>query len=72
MAKKLYRSEKNKILSGVLGGIGEYAELDPVIIRIIFIIILVVTGFIPGIIAYFLFVVVIPKKPDELEGKNKK
>ncbi len=65
MTKKLYRSNKNKILSGVLGGLGEYAEIDPAIIRIIFILILIFTGFIPGLIAYFLFIIVIPKKAEK-------
>jgi phage shock protein C len=60
--KKLYRSDKNKIISGVFGGLGEYVNVDPVILRLIWIVVLVFTGFIPGIIAYFLAVVVIPKK----------
>jgi phage shock protein PspC (stress-responsive transcriptional regulator) len=31
--KKLYRSSENKILFGVLGGIGEYLEVDPALVR---------------------------------------
>ncbi len=60
--KKLHRSQENKILAGVLGGIGEYSEVDPAILRIIFILILIFTGFIPGTIAYLLFIVILPKE----------
>ena len=34
-AKKLYRSGKDKILGGVCGGIGEYLDVDPTIIRLL-------------------------------------
>ena len=61
--KKLYRSKDNKILCGVIGGIGEYVDVDPVILRIVWIITTTFTGFAPGIIAYVLTCVVIPEKP---------
>ena len=35
--KKLYRSEENKIFFGVLGGIGEYLDIDPALVRVVFI-----------------------------------
>ena len=38
MIKKLTRSRQNKILGGVAGGIAEYFEIDPVIIRVLFIV----------------------------------
>lgn len=62
--KKLYRSEKNKVWLGVLGGLGEYFNIDPVILRVAFILIFVFTGFIPGLIAYLLMAIVIPTKAD--------
>jgi phage shock protein C len=40
--KRLYRSNKNKVLSGVCGGIGEYLNVDPVMIRLIWVILLIV------------------------------
>lgn len=61
--KKLYRSEKNKLWLGVIGGIAEYFNIDAVILRVGFILILVFTGFIPAIIAYLLAAAVMPKKP---------
>ncbi len=69
MSKKIYRSEKNKVLAGVFGGVGEYAQIDPVILRLIWVIIFVFTGFLPGLIAYLLAIMVMPKKP--LEEKKK-
>lgn len=60
--KKLYRSEENKMLLGVCGGIGEYTGVDPSVVRIIWTILTVVTGVMPGIVAYLLCAIIIPKK----------
>lgn len=60
--KKLYRSKENKVLAGVIGGIGEHFDIDPVILRIIWILLVVFTAFVPGIIVYFFAVLIIPKK----------
>lgn len=59
--KKLYKSDKNKVFAGIFGGIGEYSEVDPTILRIIFIFLVVFTGFLPGIIAYIFISLIIPK-----------
>ena len=61
--KKIYRSEDNKIFAGIFGGLGEYLDVDPVILRLLFILVLVLTVFFPGFIAYLLAIIVIPKKP---------
>jgi phage shock protein C len=42
--KKLYRSQKQKIVAGVCGGIAEYFEIDPVLIRLIWIVLIVFGG----------------------------
>ena len=68
MKKRLYRSKKNKILSGVIGGISEYTDIDPVILRLIWVLILVFTGFVPGIIAYILAVAVMPHKTEKVDS----
>ncbi len=59
--KKLYLSSNNKKISGVCGGIGEYFEVDPTIIRLVWILLTVVTGLIPGILAYIVTAIVMPK-----------
>lgn len=64
MAKrKLYRSNDDKIVAGIIGGIAEYFDVDSVFLRVIWILILVFTGFIPAIIAYLLALLVVPRKP---------
>lgn len=60
--KKLSRLEDNKVWLGVFAGLGEYLNVDPVILRIIFILIFVFTGFIPGLLVYLLMALVMPKK----------
>jgi phage shock protein C len=61
MERKLYRSLNNRILLGVCGGIGEYFNIDPVIIRVIAVILLI-AGVFPAIIAYFILALIIPLK----------
>lgn len=59
--KKLYRSRENRILAGVCGGLGEYFSIDPVIIRLIFI--LFVPALMTGFMLYFVAWLIIPEKP---------
>ena len=61
MAKKLYRSSKNRIIAGTCGGIAEYFDVDPIIIRLITLI-LVLHG--AGILAYIIAWIVVPKESD--------
>nr|MBI4156298.1 PspC domain-containing protein [Candidatus Woesearchaeota archaeon] len=61
--KRLYRSNTNKVLAGVCGGIGEYFDIDPVIIRLIWVLFLFMGA---GIIAYIIAWIVIPKAPKRL------
>lgn len=60
--KKLYLSEEKKI-SGVCGGLGEYFEIDPTLIRLGLIVLTVLTGIVPGILGYIVAVIIIPKHP---------
>lgn len=60
--KKLYKSRENRVIWGVIGGIGEYFEVDPVILRVGWIFLFFATGIVPGIIAYILAALIIPKK----------
>ncbi len=63
MIKRLYRSKENKILAGILGGVGEYFDTDPVLVRLIYLIILIATGVLPGILVYILAIFVVPERP---------
>lgn len=62
MAKRLYRSNDNKVIAGVCGGLGEYFNVDPVIIRIIFVALLLPGG-LPGFVPYLILWFVVPKNP---------
>lgn len=62
MKKRLYRSHENRAVSGVLGGLGDYLDLDPVLVRLIYIMLTVFTGFIPGIVGYVAAIVIIPQE----------
>lgn len=61
MNKRLYRSSKSKVFGGVAGGIAEYFDIDPIIIRLLFIIIAFAGG--GGILVYFIMWVAIPLEP---------
>ncbi len=62
MAKRLYRSNKDRVLGGVCGGIAEYFDIDPVIIRIIAII-LALPGGLPGVVPYIILWFMVPLNP---------
>lgn len=58
--KRLTKSN-NRMLSGVLGGAAEYMEMDPTLIRLLFVLIAVMTGALPCIIGYIIAAYVIPE-----------
>ncbi len=60
--KRLYRSKKERILGGVCGGIAEYLNADPTIVRLIWSAITVFTAFIVGILIYLIAWLIIPEK----------
>ena len=55
---RLYRSETNKVIAGVCGGLGEYFNIDPTIIRILFILFAFLHG--SGLIVYIIMWVLVP------------
>ncbi len=62
MDNKLYRSVENKVIGGVCGGLGEYFEIDPTLVRVIAVVLFLATqGF--AILAYIVGLIIIPKKP---------
>ena len=61
--KHLYKSRTNKMLAGVCGGIAEYVDVDPVLVRIIFVIFTFFHGF--GVLAYIIGAIIIPYPPLE-------
>ena len=61
--KRLYRSRDESRLAGVCGGLGTYMDLDPVFVRVIWVVGTCITGFIPGIVAYLLAWIIMPEQP---------
>jgi len=61
--KKLYRSRKNKIIAGVCGGVGEYLEVDPVLIRLVWGILFFIGG--AGLLGYIIAWIIIPERVDD-------
>ncbi len=57
---QIYRSETNKVVAGVAGGLGEYFNIDPTIIRIIFVLLTIFGG--SGILIYLILWIVIPSE----------
>ena len=62
-AKRLYKSSTNKVLAGICGGIGEYFNVDPVPIRLFWLLVVIFSGVVPGVVAYFFAMFIIPKHP---------
>ena len=60
--KRLYRSDKNKVFAGICGGVGEYFDIDPSLVRLVWLLVVVFTGFVPGFLAYIIAMLVIPKR----------
>jgi phage shock protein C len=63
--KRLYRSTDNKIAGGVIGGIGEYFDVDPVPLRLLYAAVTVFTGLIPGLTLYVAALFIVPKKQSQ-------
>ena len=61
--KTLYRSNKNRFITGVCGGIAEYFGWDPSIVRIAVVILSCFSGV--GLIAYIVAALVMPLEPDD-------
>ena len=59
--KRLYRSGKDRILGGVCGGLGEYFNIDSVIIRLLWVLFSLAYG--TGILAYIIAWIIIPRNP---------
>ncbi len=59
--RRLYRSGRDRILGGVCGGLGDYFGIDPVIIRLVWVLFSLAYG--SGILAYIAAWIIIPRNP---------
>ena len=66
--KKLYKSRKNKMIGGVCGGLADYLNMDPTIVRILAAILCVIKG--AGIILYIVAFIVMPYDEEDFSEND--
>lgn len=63
-SRRLYRSQKDRVIAGVCGGLGHYFNVDPVLVRIGFIALALAAGV--GVLVYLLLAIILPEaRPEE-------
>lgn len=58
--RRLTRSSRFKIIAGVCGGLAEYFEMDPTVVRVAYVLISIVSAAFPGILAYIILMFIMP------------
>lgn len=61
--KKLFRSKNEKLISGVCGGIATYFNVDPTVVRFIWVVVSLISASIPGVLIYIICTFIIPEEP---------
>lgn len=64
--KRLYRSSDNRFFAGICGGLGEYFDVDPTVVRVVYVLLSLLTAFM-GVLLYIILLFVIPNRP-RIEG----
>jgi phage shock protein C len=62
--KRLYRTTSDRKIAGVLGGLADYFGIEPSLTRIAYVVLTALTGFVPGIFAYLVMMLIIPPEPE--------
>lgn len=68
--KRLYKSKTNKVFAGIVGGVAEFFEIDPTIIRLVWVLVVIFTGFFPGVVAYIIAMLIVPETPSGVKGPS--
>ena len=63
MKKRLYRSKKDKMLAGICGGLSEYFDVDPSLVRLATVLLCLYAG--TGLLVYIIAAIIIPEAPFE-------
>ena len=61
--KRLYRSRSDRMIAGVCAGIGKYLGIDATVIRLLFALLAIFTGVVPGLILYIVMMFIVPDEP---------
>ncbi len=70
MAQKKLTRSNNKMLAGVCGGIAEYYDLDPTLVRVCYAALSIFTTGFPGLLLYLILVLIMPAAPQEGSASN--
>ena len=62
--KKLKRSKKERMIAGICGGLAEYFEVDPTVVRVVYVLVSILSIAFPGILVYIILWIVIPEKEE--------
>jgi|WetSurMetagenome_2_1015567.scaffolds.fasta_scaffold380863_2 phage shock protein C len=68
--RKLYRSLNERMIGGVCGGLAEYFDIDPTIIRLAFLLLLIMGG--NGLLIYIILLIIMPNQPTMLSSNSSK
>lgn len=63
--RRLTRSNRNKMIAGVCGGLAEYLNMDPTVVRVLYVLVSVMSVAFPGVIAYIVLMFLMPP-PEEV------
>jgi len=81
MQKKVYRSKDDKVFAGIFGGLGHYFDVDATLLRLLWVVITIFSGVLPGVVIYFISIFLIPRELEvrtieptviEMGGEGKK
>ena len=61
--KRVYRDQETALVAGVLSGLADYFKQDPVVFRLLAIVLIILTGVFPGVLFYLVAWFMVPKKP---------
>jgi phage shock protein C len=67
-AKKLYRSEKDRVIGGVCGGLADYLEMDSTVVRLVFLLLFFGAGV--GLLPYIIMWIIIPTESNVKKEKD--
>jgi phage shock protein C len=68
--KRLYRSQEDKMVAGICGGIGEVYKIDPTLIRLGLVFVGLATAIVPLLVAYIIGAIIIPVGPPEQDTEH--
>lgn len=58
--RRLTRSSRNKMIAGVCGGLAEYLDVDPTVMRVLYVLVSILSAAFPGVIAYIILMFLMP------------